>query len=161
MPTPPYILELRASYGSGLLLLPGVCGVVLRDDLEPGRQHLLLTRRSDTGRWALPAGIVEPGEQPAVTLVRELLEETRVVALVEQLTSLVTDPELVYANGDRCQYVSMVFRCRYLSGEAQVGDEESLAVGWFPTDALPELEPLQQRRIAGALADGERCLFET
>jgi 8-oxo-dGTP pyrophosphatase MutT (NUDIX family) len=142
------------------LLLAGVCGVVLRDDLEPGRQHLLLTRRTDTGRWALPAGIVEPGEQPAATLVRELWEETRVVATVERLTWLATDPEQVYANGDRCQYVSMGFRCRYVSGEAQVGDDESLAVAWFPTDALPELDPVQQLRVTSTLAGADTCRFE-
>jgi 8-oxo-dGTP diphosphatase len=160
VPTPPYILELRQHYGSGLLLLPGVSGVVLRDDLEPGRQHLLLTQRTDTGRWALPAGVMEPGEQPAATLVRELMEETCVVATVERLAWLGTDPEQVYANGDRCQYVSMVFRCRYVSGEARVGDDESLAVGWFPTDAMPELEPLQQRRVSSALTDEGPCRFE-
>ena len=161
MPTPPYILQLRRGQGHGLLLLPGVCGVVLRDDLEPGRTHLLLTRRTDTGRWALPAGIVEPGEQPATTLVRELLEETRVVAEVDRLAWLVTDPELVYPNGDRCQFITTVFRCTYVSGEAAVGDEESSAVAWFPTDALPDLEPVQQRRIAAGLADDERCRFES
>ena len=64
MPTPDYILELRRHYGQGRLLLPGVDAVVLRTDLEPGRTHLLLTRRTDTGAWALPAGIVEPDEQP-------------------------------------------------------------------------------------------------
>ncbi len=161
MPTPPYILELREHYGSGLLLLPGVCGVVLRDDLEPGRQHLLLTERTDTGRWALPAGIVEPGEQPAATMVRELLEETCVVARVDWLAWLVTDPEQVYPNGDRCQYISMVFRCSYLSGVARVGDEESLAVDWFPLDDLPDLDPVQQRRLASALTEEHACRFET
>ncbi|WP_375430508.1 NUDIX domain-containing protein [uncultured Friedmanniella sp.] len=161
MPTPDYILELRRVYGQGLLLLSGVCGVVLRDDLGPGGQHLLLGRRADTGRWSVPAGIVEPGEQPATTLVRELLEETRVLVLPERLAWVVTDPELVYPNGDRCQFVTSVFRCSYVSGEAEVGDEESSAVGWFPVDDLPELNEIQQRRIARALTDDDRCRFET
>ena len=160
MPTPPYILDLRRRYGQGLLLLPGVCAVVVRADLEQGREHLLLTRRSDTGRWALPAGIVEPGEQPAATIERELVEETRVVARAERLAWAVADPELTYPNGDRCQFLTLVFRCRYLSGEALVGDEESTAVGWFPLDALPELDPVQLARIGHALSAGERCAFE-
>ena len=159
MPTPPYILEIRRSLGHGLLLLPGVCGVVVREDLEPGRRHVLLVRRSDTGAWSLPAGIVEPGEEPAATLVRELAEETRVVARAERLAWLGADPELTYPNGDRCQYISMVFRCGYVSGDAAVGDEESTEVGWFAADDLPELDARQRERLAQGLSDEERCAF--
>jgi len=160
VPTPPYVLELRRSYGQGPLLLPGVCAVVVREDLEPGGSHLLLTRRSDTGRWALPAGIVEPGEQPAGTIERELVEETCVVARAERLAWVVAEDEITYPNGDRCRFITSVFRCRYLSGTAAVGDEESTEVGWFAVDALPELDAVQQARIAAALSDEERCRFE-
>jgi len=158
--TPAYILDLRRGHGQGLLLLPGVCGVVVRDDLVPGRRHLLLVRRSDTGAWALPAGIVEPGEQPATTIERELLEETCVIAEPERLAWVVADPELVYPNGDRCQFITSVFRCRYVSGEARVGDEESTEVSWFDVEALPELDELQLLRIGSALADDRRTRFE-
>ena len=162
MATPGYILDLRRSYGQGRLLLPGVSGVVLRKDLEPGGSHILLVRRADTGTWSLPAGIVEPDEQPAATIVRELFEETRVHARADRLALLTTDPEFAYPNGDRCQYISMTFRCSYLGGEAVVGDEESTAVAWFRTDQLPvDLPILLRRRIAIALADQEACVFDT
>ena len=48
----------------------------------------------------LPAGIVEPSEQPAAAALRELLEETRITAEVERLALLTTDPDVVYPNGD-------------------------------------------------------------
>ena len=161
MPTPDYIAAIRRVYGQGRLLLPGVSAVVIRDDLEPGRVHLLLTRRSDTGRWSLPAGIVEPFEQPAASILRELLEETRITAEVERLALLRTDPDVVYPNGDRCQFIAMCFRCRYVSGEAQVGDEESTEVAWFAADELPdELTEIQQRRIHCALQDRDDCVFD-
>ena len=161
MPTPEYIAAIRRVYGQGRLLLPGVSAVVIRDDLEPGRVHLLLTRRSDTGRWSLPAGIVEPFEQPAASILRELEEETRITAEVERLALLRTDPDVVYPNGDRCQFVAMCFRCRYVSGEAQVGDEESTEVAWFAADELPdELTDIQQRRIRCALEDRNECVFD-
>jgi 8-oxo-dGTP diphosphatase len=161
VPTPDYIATIRRVYGQGRLLLPGVSAVVLRTDLEPGRVHILLTRRSDTGRWSLPAGIVEPFEQPAAAILRELLEETRITADVERLALLRTDPDVVYPNGDRCQFVAMCFRCRYVSGEAQVGDEESTEVAWFPADDLPdELTDIQVRRIRCALEDRDACVFD-
>jgi 8-oxo-dGTP diphosphatase len=161
VPTPDYIAAIRRVYGQGRLMLPGVSAVVLRDDLEPGRLHVLLTRRSDTGRWSLPAGIVEPFEQPAAAMLRELFEETRVTAEVERLALLRTEPDVVYPNGDVCQFVAICFRCRYVSGEAQVGDEESTDVAWFGTDQLPnELSTIQKRRILCALEDRADCVFD-
>jgi 8-oxo-dGTP diphosphatase len=161
VPTPDYIAAIRRGYGTGRLLLPGVSVVVVRTDLEPGRVHLLLTKRSDTGRWSLPAGIVEPFEQPAAAALRELLEETRITAQVERLALLTTDPDVVYPNGDTCQFVSMCFRCRYVSGEAQVGDEESTDVAWFAADGLPEeLSDIQRRRVRCALEDRDDCVFD-
>lgn len=161
MPIPDYVAAIRRVYGHGRLFLPGVSAVVLRDDLEPGGVHLLLTKRSDTGRWSLPAGIVEPFEQPATAALRELLEETRISAEVERLALLTTDPDLTYPNGDTCQFVSMCFRCRYISGEAQVGDEESTEVAWFRADELPEeLSVIQRRRIQCAMQDRDDCVFD-
>lgn len=159
MATPDYILDLRRAYGQGRLLLPGVSAVVLRD--REGRRQLLLGRRSDSGRWALPSGIVEPDEQPATTLVREVAEETGVDIDVERLALLSTDPEISYDNGDRCQYVSMTFLCRYRSGVAVVGDEESTAVDWFDVDRLPDgLSDRDRRRVEVALSDQQECVFE-
>jgi 8-oxo-dGTP pyrophosphatase MutT (NUDIX family) len=161
VPTPDYIAAIRRVYGHGRLLLPGVSAVVLRADLEPGVVHVLLARRSDTGRWSLPAGIVEPFEQPASAILRELVEETRITARVERLALLTTDPDVTYPNGDTCQFVAMCFRCRYVAGEAQVGDEESTEVAWFPAEALPEgLSDIQRRRIRCALEERDDCVFD-
>ncbi len=159
MPTPPYVLELRRSHGQGLLLLPGVCGVVVRDDLVAGRRHVLLVRRADSGAWTLPAGIVEPGEQPASALERELLEETCVVVVAESLAWVGMDPPLAYPNGDRCQYLTLLFRCRYVSGEARVGDEESSEVRWADLEELPPLPEHQRQRLRHALEDTGRTRF--
>ena len=156
--TPDYILDLRRAYGPGRLLLPGVSAVVVRD--QNGSRDLLLGRRSDNGRWALPSGIVEPDEQPAGSLVREVAEETGVDIDVERLALLSTDPEISYDNGDRCQYVSMTFLCRYRSGAARVADDESTEVGWFSVDELPEsLTDRDRYRVQVALSDQPACVF--
>jgi hypothetical protein len=47
----------------------------------------------------------------------------------------------------------MTFRCRAVSGEARVCDDESLDVGWFALDALPDLGGYGRLRIKQALSD--------
>ncbi|MEV6493453.1 NUDIX domain-containing protein [Actinoplanes sp. NPDC051633] len=149
MPISPYIQGLRAEVGHGLLLLPSVTGVVFDD---AGR--LLLGERSDNGEWALIAGVMDPGEQPAEAIVREVYEETAVHVTPERITSVLTQPATTLPNGDQVQYVNITFRCRAVGGEARVNDDESLAVGWFSLDDLPPIRDLERHRIECALAPG-------
>jgi 8-oxo-dGTP pyrophosphatase MutT (NUDIX family) len=149
MPISPYVQSLRASLGPRPLLLPGVTAVVFDD---AGR--VLLGERADNGQWALIAGVMDPGEQPAETIVREVYEETAVHVVPERITSVLTQPTTVYPNGDRCDYVDITFRCRAIGGEARVNDDESLAVGWFALDDLPPITELVRHRIECALAPG-------
>ena len=142
MPVPDYVTRMRAHIGHDLLLLPGA-GAVVRD--EQGR--ILLLRRSDNGQWSLPAGMIEPGEQPADAVVREVFEETGVRVEIERLAG-VGSHDSVYPNGDHCQYLVAWFRCRPVGGEARPDGEESLDVGWFAPDALPDsLGALSRLRI--------------
>lgn len=130
----------------------GANALVLRDG--NGGTEVLLVRRSDTGEWAPISGIVDPGESPDVTVVREALEEASVVIEVERMLWLDVLPEMTYANGDVCQYLDHGFRCRHVSGTAGVGDEESTAVAWFPVDALPTpRQPRLARMVEIALED--------
>ena len=149
MPIPDFVVQLRTLVGTDLLWMPGVSAVVVHDD---GR--LLLGRRSDNGLWAVVSGILEPGEQPAHAAVREVLEETGIVAVVEGLASVSSDSETVqYDNGDCAQYLDLTFACRAVGGDPWVGDDESTAVGWFAPDALPEpLTSSSRTRIDHALA---------
>ena len=146
MPISPYVKSLRDHIGHGLLLLPGVTAVVFD---EAGR--ILLNERSDNGQWALIAGVMDPGEQPAETVVREVYEETAVHVVPERVTSVLTQPTTTYPNGDHCEYVDITFRCRAIGGEARVNDDESLAVGWFALDDLPPINDLVRHRIDCAL----------
>ncbi len=137
MPIPPYVAGLRSHVGTDLLWLPAVTGVVLDDD---GR--VLLGRRADSGRWALVSGILDPGEEPAAGLAREVLEETAVEVRVEALAAVTTTPVITYPNGDRSAYLDLCFVARPVSpaaaAAARVADDESLEVAWFSVGALPD-----------------------
>ncbi len=63
-----------------------------------------------------------------------------------------------YANGDRCQYLDITFRCRATGGEARVNDDESLEVGWFPAGRLPPLGEFALFRIKQAPHRGPRLV---
>ncbi|GAA2298256.1 NUDIX domain-containing protein [Streptomyces kunmingensis] len=155
MATPEFIRKIRAGAGHQLLYLPGVTAVVLDDE---GR--VLLGRRTDTGRWALPAGIAEPGEQPADVATREVQEETGVECVAERVVLVQALEPITYDNGDECQFMDMTFRCRATGGEARVNDEESLEVAWYALDALPPLSEHALLRIKQAQSEGATW-FET
>jgi 8-oxo-dGTP diphosphatase len=143
----PYILGLRKHVGHDLLMLPSVSAVVFNDDGEA-----LLGQRADNGCWSLIAGVIDPDEQPADAAIREVYEEAGVHAVVERLTGVALHP-VTYPNGDVCQYLDVWFRCRAVGGSARVNDDESLAIGWFRLDALPDVDPYVRLRIDAALRD--------
>lgn len=155
MATPDFIRTLRASAGHQLLYLPGVSAVVFDDE---GR--VLLGRRTDTGAWAVPAGIAEPGEQPADVATREVFEETGVECVAERVVLVQALKPITYPNGDECQFMDITFRCRATGGEARVNDDESLEVAWFALDALPQLSEHALFRIKQAQSEGPTW-FET
>ena len=93
---------------------------VIRED---GR--MLAIRRADNGEWVLPGGIVELDEDPRDTVRREVLEETGVTVEPGQLTG-------VYKNM-LLGVVSLVFRCRPVSGAAQP-TAEAIEVAWLDSE---------------------------
>jgi 8-oxo-dGTP diphosphatase len=101
---------------------------VIRED---GR--MLAIKRADNGEWVLPGGIVELNEDPRDTVRREVLEETGVTVEPGQLTG-------VYKN--MCLgVVSLVFRCRFVSGIPQ------------PTVEAAEVAWLDGSQVTGRMAE--------
>ena len=155
VPTPDFILALRSKVGTDLLWLPGVTAVVLHE------QEVLLVRRSDNGAWTPVTGIIDPGEHPAVAAVREVAEETAVRAVAESLVQVgVTEPVL-YPNGDRSQYLDLVFRLRWLAGDPTPADGENTDARWFPVDALPPMSADMRNRLQAGLDNPARARFNT
>ncbi len=107
MPLSDYIKNLRAKIGNDLLLLPSAGALVFNAAGE-----ILLQRRSDNGRWALIGGMLDPEEQPADAVVREVFEETGVRVVPERITDVYLTRVITYADGNRAQYVITAFRCR-------------------------------------------------
>lgn len=149
MPTPEFILRLREKVGRDRLWLSGATAVVLRTG--PAGEEVLLVQRADDGSWTPVSGIIDPGEQPHVTAVREVAEEAGIVAQVERLVWLTVTETIVYDNGDQTRYIDHVFRCSYVSGDPEPVDGEAVRAAFFPSSALPEMPERQLACVRIAL----------
>jgi ADP-ribose pyrophosphatase YjhB (NUDIX family) len=153
MATPEFILALREKIGTMPLWLCGVTAVVARDD------EVLLVRRADTGEWSPVCGIVDPGEEPSDAAVREVLEEADVHASVEHLAWVHVTDMLTYDNGDRTQYVDIVFRLQWRAGTPYPADGENTDAQWFARGELPEMSTDMHQRVETALGDQVAARF--
>lgn len=157
MAIPEFITDLREHVGTKELWLPAVRGVVVRRAPDP---QVLLVRRSDNGNWTVTAGILDPGEDPAVGAVREIEEETSIIARPVRVAGVFATPMVEYRNGDRCRYLDTVLEMEPVSGEPRVNDDESVDAGWYSADALPEpMSQDQKMVIEWALDSGAPARF--
>ncbi len=114
--------------------------VVVLDD----QGRVLLVRRRwppQAGRWTLPAGFMNAGEDPAQAAVRECWEETG-------LRVQVTEPPTVLSVHDQpgAADVLIVYPAHVLGGHLQAADDVDRAA-FFAPDALPPLAFASTARI--------------
>jgi ADP-ribose pyrophosphatase YjhB (NUDIX family) len=108
-------------------LIVGVLAVVLRDE------RALVVRRSNPpleGRWGFPGGVLELGETVAQGAVRELLEETGVVADPAGTLTVIDSIQREDAGRVRYHYTLVAVRGIWRSGEGIAGDDAD-EVAWL------------------------------
>ena len=159
------LTDFRSWPSAELALEPGPC--VLVGSNGQGKTNIVeaLGYLATLGSHRVPtdAPLVRQGAERAVVRCAVVAagRELRVEVEPERLALVTTDPAITYPNGDVCQFVSLTFRCRYVSGEAALGDDETLEVAWRPADDPPaDLDAVQRRRLATALADDSACVFD-
>lgn len=98
--------------------------------------QILLVRRvmnPERGKWSMPAGFVDAGEDPAAVAVRETWEETNLHVEIERLVDVYHNPP---EQGGASIFI--LYQARLLGGEMEAGDDAD-RVGFFSPDALPEI----------------------
>ena len=93
------------------------------------------------GIWALPKGLIGPGEKPEEAALREVAEETGVEA---RLVTKLGDIRYVYTwAGERVFKVVSFYLLRYRRGRlGQIAPEQEIEVEearWLPLDEAPKL----------------------
>jgi ADP-ribose pyrophosphatase YjhB (NUDIX family) len=107
------------------------------------RGNALLGLRWDADFWGQPGGGAESGEAPWDAVVREVQEETGIVARVERLAGVYCWPEQ--------NEVIFSFHCAAIGGVLQSRDE-TRDVGFFAPDGLPpNLLQEHRQRLLDAL----------
>ena len=113
-------------------MIPEVCvgAVVVVDD------DLLLIRRgrgAAQGKWSVPGGRVEPGELLAEAVVRELLEETGLEGVCEDLVGWAERID------DERHYVILDFRVTLLERTEPTAGDDAAEARWVPLADVAEL----------------------
>ncbi|QLY28482.1 NUDIX domain-containing protein [Nocardia huaxiensis] len=116
-------------------LVPGGSALVVDE-----RGAVLMQRRSDSGNWSLPGGVMEIGETLEQCVVRETREETGLEIEITGLLGIYTDPDhvIAYADGEVRQEFNVTFYGRVRGGRITVSDE-STAVRFVGVDELTDL----------------------
>ena len=126
------------------------CSAVIFDE---SRKKILLTRRTDNGRWCLPGGRMDPGESVTETCIREALEETGLQVEVKRLIGVYSSPDylLEYADGERCHVVALNFEVEVVGGTLGLSNETT-EYGYFSQDEVQEMDLVEHNipRVADA-----------
>ena len=125
--------EWMAQIGSGVAgyVTPKVAvGAAVGND----QGQLLLIQRADSGVWLYPTGWCDVGYSAAEVVVKEVEEETGIVAEPVRLIAVLDGLRLGMT---RIPLYSLVFHCRAVGGSLDPHPLECADVGWFSPDDLP------------------------
>lgn len=125
------------------------------------RGELLLTRRSDNGKWCMPGGGVEPGESLSEAGEREVLEESGLIVKAIRLIGAYSSPHMIveYPDGNRWHLFDFVLAAEVIGGAFRDNPETSAARFFDMSDALKlDLMEHDRERMADVFS-GRQAAF--
>ena len=128
-----FVQEWMESIGEGVpgYVTPKVAiGCIVGND----KGEILLVQRKDSGVWLYPTGWADVGYSPAEVAMKEVEEETGIIAEPLSLLGVVDGMRMGFS---RFGMYMLLFHLRATGGTLQGHPLETGDVGWFAADALP------------------------
>lgn len=108
-------------------------GVIYRPSKEgPLKVALIATKGGSV--WSLPKGVVDKGEDPESTALREVQEETGLKGSIVGKIGDISYWYFIKEENVRCKKTVSYFLMEYESGSTEAHDYEVDAAGWFPIE---------------------------
>ena len=106
---------------------------------------------------------MDPGESAAEACVREVLEETGLVARAIRLVGIYTtpDPLVEYPDGNKIQLVAFSFEVEITGGELGLSDETT-DFGWYTLADMEAMDIMENhvQRINDAIQNRPEAVFQ-
>ncbi|MFD5825872.1 NUDIX hydrolase [Lentzea sp. NPDC060358] len=138
-------------------LRPAVSAFVQNDSGQ-----VLMIRRTDNDKYAIPGGQQEVGETLAQAAIREVKEETGIEIGILAIIGLYSNPNhvIAYDDGEVRQEFSICFRAKPTGGHPKTSSE-SKEVQWVDPSKISDLNvhPSIQLRITHALSNLDHPFF--
>ena len=113
-------------------------------------KKILLLKRRDNGKWTMPGGTLEFGENLASCAIREVMEESGLKVEITDIIGTYTDPNILvaYSDGEVRQEFTVVYAGKFTDTNISL-DEESTDYRWVDFDSVNaiELADSQRKRI--------------
>lgn len=148
-----YIMDLRKTVGHRTLIQCAGSVIITNEAGE-----LLLGRRTDNHLWGYFGGSVEIDEKVEDCAVRELLEETGLIADEISFYMIFSGKEAhyVYPNGDEVSNVDIIYLCSKYHGELKAQEEEMEELRFFAPSEIdiemisPPIRPVVKKFLDSA-----------
>lgn len=158
----------RERFERTMLIAEGIAGLTIDAEFTPERPYLsdvgiatpktgvtvaafdergrvALIKRADNGRWALPGGWAEVGTSPSENALRELREETGLIAEIERLVGVYDNKR--FGSPSPYHFYTCLFRVRIAGGEP-TPSPDTPEVALVDPNELPENMSDMQRTMA-------------
>jgi 8-oxo-dGTP diphosphatase len=110
--------------------------------------EVVLVSVKEGRNWCLPKGLMDKGETPEVTAVREVREESGLNGRIVDSLGDITYRYYIQEENIKCRKTVHFYLMEYISGSTAQHDEEVDSAEWFPLDtALQKISYKGDREI--------------